>query len=721
VLRVPIRQRGTVPRSRLAAALAAGLMSAVLVAGPVAAASQTKTITQSFTGQTDPGVQFDVQGVCDACVDDAIANLFNGTTGAWGFGADASASVTSLAYSASTSTAVTYDDSLLRQGQTLTASDVLTTSGGTITAKGTFTGHYGFYHDTGSGFQPDGTLSAFSKPFTLTIPCAMPLPGDAPATCTSGPVSEGIVSLDVFDVVTNYITIDFSVGFRLDVTITNAGVMTVREAAVTGGGPPQTAPLTFGGTSPSAVGDSFHLSCSEPAGNSVTYGFTDTGYGAGTALGSSIEIDVSAKLWQRLPPPAPDFVVATLASGPVQTVDTPSADVAMPITGSDGSVDLGTLAKNNIPPVVDAGPSPYSGDEGSPIQFDGSGSSSVCGFPTLRWDFSDGGVAFGPHPYHTFTDGGTYSGLLTATDTTGLTSTTTFSIDVANLPPVVSAGPDTTSPWGRPVAFNGSATAPGSDDQATLMYSWDFGDGTPPTAPSGSGGSGVLHAYTTPGDYTATLTVTDEDGLSASASRTVHVIRRTVSVGYLGDTAGTYDTGGALSASLVDQFGAPVNGRTVTFTVDGAPAGSSVTDSSGIAATAYTPLLDAGTYGTAASFAGDTLYVGDTGSGSITIARKGSVTTYTGALKGGPNKTITLSATLVDATGTSLAGRTIEFALGAQTASAVTDTNGIATTSLKLAQKNGAYPITAAWTPSGADANRYLASADSDTFKLQVK
>jgi hypothetical protein len=80
-----------------------------------------------------------------------------------------------------------------------------------------------------------------------------------------------------------------------------------------------------------------------------------------------------------------------------------------------------------------------------------------------------------------------------------------------------------------------------------------------------------------------------------------------------------------------------------------------------------------------------------------------------------------LSAALVDATGTSLAGRTIEFALGAQTASAVTDTNGIATTSLKLAQKNGAYPITATWTPTGADANRYLASADSDTFKLQVK
>ena len=393
----------------------------------------------------------------------------------------------------------------------------------------------------------------------------------------------------------------------------------------------------------------------------------------------------------------------------------------MPITGTDASVPLGTLAKNNIPPVVNAGPSPYSGNEGTPIQFDGHLSSSVCGFPTLRWDFSDGGVAFGAKPFHTFTDGGTYSGQLTATDATGLTSSTTFSVDVTSLAPVVTAGPNTSSPWGRLVAFNGSATAPGSDDQATLSYSWDFGDGTPPTAPSASGGSGVVHSYTTPGMYTATLTVTNEDGQSASASRTVTIVKRTVTVGYLGDTAGTYDTQGALSASLVDQFGATVNGRSITFQVDGALAGSAVTNSSGIGSTAYTPLLDYGAHGTVASFADDNLYLGNSGSGSITIARKASTTTYTGALSGGPNKTVTLSATLVCATGNALAGQTIVFQLGSQTASAPTSSSGVASTTLKLSQKNGKYPLTATWTPAGADANRYLGSVASTTFSLQAK
>ena len=52
--------------------------------------------------------------------------------------------------------------------------------------------------------------------------------------------------------------------------------------------------------------------------------------------------------------------------------------------------------------------------------------------------------------------------------------------------------------------LNGQATDPGSNDQATLEYTWTFDDGTP----SATGGPGAAHAYATPGDYTATLTVT---------------------------------------------------------------------------------------------------------------------------------------------------------------------------------------------------------------------
>src|SRR5206468_2054406 len=130
-----------------------------------------------------------------------------------------------------------------------------------------------------------------------------------------------------------------------------------------------------------------------------------------------------------------------LFGGDLGSVTNPALGLTLPLTAPDQTATLGPLAKNNIPPTVNSG-GDYSGNQGTAVAFDGSGSSSVCGFPTLRWDFSDGGVAFGAHPQHTFTGSGVYSGQLTATDATGLTSTTTFSVDIANLPPVVTAGPD---------------------------------------------------------------------------------------------------------------------------------------------------------------------------------------------------------------------------------------------------------------------------------------
>ena len=157
------------------------------------------------------------------------------------------------------------------------------------------------------------------------------------------------------------------------------------------------------------------------------------------------------------------------------------------------------------------------------------------------------------------------------------------------------------------------------------------------------------------------------------------------------------------------------------FSVNGAAAGSSVTNSSGQAQVAWTPLLDAGTYGTSAGFTGDALYEAASGTNSVVIARKATTIAYTGTTTGGPNKTVTLSAVLRDVSGTALGGRQVVFVLGSQQVSATTSSSGIASASLKLIQKNGTYALTATWTPSGADANRYVGSAASVTFKLQAK
>ncbi|WP_322786261.1 ThuA domain-containing protein [Catelliglobosispora koreensis] len=85
-----------------------------------------------------------------------------------------------------------------------------------------------------------------------------------------------------------------------------------------------------------------------------------------------------------------------------------------------------------------------------------------------------------------------------------------------NAPPVVSASASpVTGTHPLLVDFTGTATDPEGD--LPLTYAWDFGDGG--TAAT----LNATHTYTTPGTFTATLTVTDARGASAYSSVVIRV------------------------------------------------------------------------------------------------------------------------------------------------------------------------------------------------------
>jgi hypothetical protein len=102
------------------------------------------------------------------------------------------------------------------------------------------------------------------------------------------------------------------------------------------------------------------------------------------------------------------------------------------------------------------------------------------------------------------------------------------------------AGEDIEATQGVPVSLNGSGSTPA---EAITSYEWEFGDGTT--------GSGAIlnHTYTSPGTYTATLTVSDGQS-SASSSLTVNV---------------SAATGPHAEATILDAASQPIEGAEVLY------------------------------------------------------------------------------------------------------------------------------------------------------------
>jgi PKD repeat protein len=86
-----------------------------------------------------------------------------------------------------------------------------------------------------------------------------------------------------------------------------------------------------------------------------------------------------------------------------------------------------------------------------------------------------------------------------------------------NQPPTADPGASYLGGANYPIAFNGSASS--DSDGIVVSYQWSFGDGGTGSGPK------PQHTYATPGIYTASLTVTDnESATSAAATATVKVL-----------------------------------------------------------------------------------------------------------------------------------------------------------------------------------------------------
>jgi large repetitive protein len=121
------------------------------------------------------------------------------------------------------------------------------------------------------------------------------------------------------------------------------------------------------------------------------------------------------------------------------------------------------------------------------------------------WDFGDGTMGSGATAQHLYTAVGTYTAVVTATNSSGSVTATTQVI--VNDVPIsgLLATSDSPTPLGEATHFTATISS-----GTNVVYTWDFGDGHT------AGGATASHLYQAAGTYT--VTVTAENGAGSEAA-----------------------------------------------------------------------------------------------------------------------------------------------------------------------------------------------------------
>jgi serine protease len=193
--------------------------------------------------------------------------------------------------------------------------------------------------------------------------------------------------------------------------------------------------------------------------------------------------------------------------------------VALTVTDDNGAEttteEIITVVANQLP-VTQFSADVLTGESPLTVNFNAAASVDNDGQITAyNWVFGDNQSASGISTSHIFTSAGNYTVTLTTVDDNGAVSTATTSINVtSNQPPTARFVAVTVGNASSLIVSFDASSSTDSDGQIS-NYSWNFGDG------QSASGVTASHTYARAGNYSVSLTVTDNKNVAAVTSSIV--------------------------------------------------------------------------------------------------------------------------------------------------------------------------------------------------------
>lgn len=176
-------------------------------------------------------------------------------------------------------------------------------------------------------------------------------------------------------------------------------------------------------------------------------------------------------------------------------------------------------SQNMAPVAVVSTNSATEGRNPLTVYFTSAGSADIDGtIVAYDWDFGDGYTSSAQHPSHTYNTAGVFTASLVVVDDKGASASDSVVITVTEPTAPVADCSRTTPTMGRaPLTVNLDGTASVDPDGTITSYAWSTSTG------ASLSGSQAAYTFNTPGTYSVTLEVVDNEGLIDSETITILV------------------------------------------------------------------------------------------------------------------------------------------------------------------------------------------------------